>query len=243
MGWNPQWRVAGDPVQPDGQDLALSTPTPPPTSPMPPTPYGPAGQPDPTPQPRLPGYPLGPMRSAYPPIVPAPTPLYGAYQQPFPAVWPQLTPPSPAPPPAGASAAGWETSSLGMGAAHAAALSYSVWWLSGLLVYFSERQSRFVRFHAFQSIVYTGVLTIASVLGYVVSSLLMDGYLVTRHPVYQTLARGMALLTFFTVLSAWAVPMLGAMFGWLVRIPFIAPYAERYAAPAEPDVPPAIGRG
>jgi uncharacterized membrane protein len=130
---------------------------------------------------------------------------------------------------------GWGNSSLGMAATHAAGLSYCGWWLTGLLIYFNERQSRFVRFHALQSTISTGILTIASVLAYVVASLLNDAYLATHQHVYDTLSKGVALLAFVVILICWLALMAAAFAGVMLRIPFIAPYAERYAPPVPPD--------
>ena len=121
-----------------------------------------------------------------------------------------------------------------MEATKAAALSYYGWWVTGVLVYFGERQSRFVRFHAFQSIVYTSVLTIISVLAYVITSLLTDVYLATHVHVYDTLAKGVALAAFLAVLIAWFIPIVASLNGHMLRIPYIAPYAERYAAIVRP---------
>jgi uncharacterized membrane protein len=194
---------------------------PPPTGAVPPSPWG-AGPVSPQPAaPPAPGFPLGPLPGAYaaplsPPGAPA-RPLAG-----------QAAPASSAP-------ADWGSSSLGMEATHAAGLSYCGWWLTGLVIYFSERQSRFVRFHALQSVIYTGGLTMASVLAYVLVALLNDLYVATHQHVYGTLAAGVALVAFVAVLFAWWTPMIAAWFGVLLRIPFIAPYAERYAPPVAPD--------
>lgn len=187
--------------------------------------------------PPSPAAPLGPLRGAYapggpPPGVPRPPHLAGV-----PAVWPLASAPG-----AGASVPAAEISSLGLTAAQAAALSYSAWWLSGLVVYFSEHQSRFVRFHAFQSIVYTGMLTIVSVLGFVLSSLLTDAFLATHQRAYQSLAIGVSLIVFLAVIGAWITPLLAALSGRRFRIPIIAAYAERYAAPVAPEIDPRPGR-
>lgn len=122
-----------------------------------------------------------------------------------------------------------------MAATHAAGLSYCGWWLTGLLIYFNERQSRFVRFHALQSIIFTSVLTIASVLAYVVASLLQDAYLATHQHVYRTLAIGVALMAFAAIVIPWLIVTGAAFAGVVLRVPFIAPYAERYAPPVPPD--------
>lgn len=135
----------------------------------------------------------------------------------------------------------WGRSSLGMDASTAAAISYLGWWMTGLVVYFNERESRFVRFHALQSVLFTGALTIVSVLAYVASSLLMDVYVALHQPVWNTLAQGVALLAFVAVVFAWLTPVIAAFSGTLLRIPIIAPYAERYAQPLDPGTQDASG--
>lgn len=117
-----------------------------------------------------------------------------------------------------------------------AAASYIFWWISGLLVYFNERRNRFVRFHAVQSILLTGTLTIFGVLAYVVSNLLFDVSLITRQRVFATLGQGLGLLAFFLILMLWLAPMIAAWSGAYLRLPIIGDYAERFAAiPIEVD--------
>lgn len=134
-----------------------------------------------------------------------------------------------APPPGG-----WGDTSLGIEASHAAGLSYLGWWVTALVIYFGERQNRFVRFHALQAAIYTGLLTIASVLAYLASSLFLDAYQVWHNPFFNTLSRGVALLAFVVIFMAWFVPAIAAWRGYVLRIPYIGAYAERYAAPVEP---------
>lgn len=50
------------------------------------------------------------------------------------------------------------TSSTGLAPNAAAALSYLAWWVSGLLFFLIERDSRFVKFHAAQAMVGLGAL-------------------------------------------------------------------------------------
>ena len=49
-------------------------------------------------------------------------------------------------------------SSTGLAPNAAAALSYLAWWVSGLLFFLIERDSRFVKFHAAQAMVALGAL-------------------------------------------------------------------------------------
>lgn len=53
-------------------------------------------------------------------------------------------------------------SSTGLDANIAALLCYVAGWISGLVFFFIEKDSRFVRFHAMQSILVSGALSIAS---------------------------------------------------------------------------------
>jgi uncharacterized membrane protein len=177
-------------------------------------------QPEP-PAPREAGHPLGPLPAGYGPAVWSPA-AQGS---------PAQTPPRPGAP----HDAALEPTSLGGDAATLAGLSYLGWWFTGLLIYFSERQSRFVRFHALQSVIFTGGLTIFAIFAYIIPSLLNDAYLATRNHVFATLAIGVALLMFSLVFIAWLTPLIAAWKGHWLRIPYVAPYAERYAAPLTED--------
>ena len=54
-----------------------------------------------------------------------------------------------------------DRTALGCDANVAAALAYLLGWISGVVVLLTERQNRFVRFHAFQSILVFGALSLA----------------------------------------------------------------------------------
>lgn len=61
-----------------------------------------------------------------------------------------------------------EKSSTGLEANVAGLLCYVGWWVSGLVFILIEKESKFVRFHAIQSIYVFGVITIAMiVLGWI----------------------------------------------------------------------------
>ena len=53
--------------------------------------------------------------------------------------------------------------STGMQPNVAALLSYLLGWITGLIFYLIEKENKFVRFHAFQSIVVSGALTALSI--------------------------------------------------------------------------------
>ena len=55
-------------------------------------------------------------------------------------------------------------SSLGMRENTAGLLAYLFGWVSGLVVYLLEKKSAFVRFHALQSIIVFGALSVVSII-------------------------------------------------------------------------------
>ena len=57
-----------------------------------------------------------------------------------------------------------EKSSTGLTANVAGLLCYVLGWISGLVFILIERESKFVKFHAMQSIYVFGVLTVASII-------------------------------------------------------------------------------
>ena len=119
-----------------------------------------------------------------------------------------------------------------------AGLSYLFWWVSGLFVYFNERNNRFVRFHAVQSILLTGALTVASVALYILWELSADLAAATRQPAFAHVGQGIALLGFLGVVGLWVGPMFAAWSGHHLRLPIVGAYAERYAAPPREPFPP-----
>ncbi len=100
----------------------------------------------------------------------------------------------------------------------AAGLSYVFGWVSGLIIFLTEKQNRYVRFNAMQSILFSGSLTVLSIL-------------------FEVLLR----LPFISILACIAWPLIGVVFfvGWIVlminafqgkyfKLPIIGDYAERY---------------
>lgn len=71
----------------------------------------------------------------------------------------------------------------------AAALSYVLGWASGLVFLLAEKKNSFVRFHAMQSIMFFGTLTVATfipLIGWLLSPLLMIvGFIVWLVSIYK----------------------------------------------------------
>lgn len=156
---------------------------------------------------------------------------------------PQQQAPQPPQPPAQLSHAPWTaSSSWGSSSLNTpntlAGASYLFWWVSGLWVYFNERHNRFVRFHAVQSILLTGALTVASVFLYMLWELSGDLAAATHQPAFAHVGQGLALLGAFGVVALWLAAMIAAWSGHHLRLPIIGGYAERYAAPPREPFPP-----
>ena len=98
---------------------------------------------------------------------------YGGYQQPQGGFQPggyQQGPQGPygAPPMGTASPLG--PTSMGMQPNVEAGLSYVLTWVTGLIFFLMEKQNRFVRFHAMQSILFFGGITVIQILLNIIGS-------------------------------------------------------------------------
>ncbi|HEY1389544.1 MAG TPA: hypothetical protein VGF38_13460 [Ktedonobacterales bacterium] len=190
--------------------------------------------------PRKPNDPLsssGASAAAVPPSPPPnPGPQQGGQQRAAPHVVPVVAGPRPGGP-AQASHAPWQTSSswgpttFVITAETAAGFSYLFWWVSGLLVYFNERENRYVRFHAVQSILLTGALSIFSVFAFTIAAIFNDLFQSSQQHIWQTLCIGTTALALIIVLLPWLGAMIAAFTGAYLQLPIIGNYAERFAAP------------
>jgi uncharacterized membrane protein len=128
----------------------------------------------------------------------------------------------------------WGPTTLTIGSNAAAGLSYLLGWISGVLVYFSERDNRFVRFHALQSILLSSALTVVGVAASILHALFHDLTSATHWTVFGALGNGIALLSATGIVLIWLASMIAAWTGHRWRLPIVGAYAERYAAPPLP---------
>ncbi|MGA2159554.1 MAG: DUF4870 domain-containing protein [Dehalococcoidia bacterium] len=101
-------------------------------------------------------------------------------------------------------------SSMGMEENVAALLSYVLGWVTGLIFFLIEKESKFVKFHAMQSIITFGALTILSILFFWL-------------PVLIWLLNVIGLVL-------WIVLMIKAYQGVKFKLPFIGDLAEKWSA-------------
>ena len=115
-------------------------------------------------------------------------------------------------------------SSTGLEPQFAAALAYLAGPFSGLIILLAERTNRFVRFHAWQSIIGLGGLGLLAI-GFLLSAFL--GLFVS--PAMFTTLYVMAGVMAVAWLCVWAFCLLRAFGGAALKLPLAGRYAERKA--------------
>lgn len=126
------------------------------------------------------------------------------------------------------------TTGTGMDPGVMAALSYLLGFVTGIVVYFVEREDAFVRFHAAQSIAFSAAVIVASIALTVVQTLVFALFFSEATAglgVLLSLGLGLVWLA-VSVLAfvAWVYLMVRAYQGRTPRIPVVAGIADRIAA-------------
>jgi uncharacterized membrane protein len=114
--------------------------------------------------------------------------------------------------------------SMNMSQNTAAGLSYLAGWITGLIFFLSEKQNRFVRFHAMQSIIFSGGTTILGIIMQVLISSL--AYSATGLATALSCLWGLVGLGLFVV---WIILLVNGFQGKYFKLPVIGDYAEKYA--------------
>ena len=123
-------------------------------------------------------------------------------------------------------------SSTGLDENIAALLSYVFGWLSGLIFFLIEKDSRLVRFHAMQSILFNVLIAIgAFVLWIVVFVLLLVFSQVSDalSGLFGILATLLWLLFSVGLLIAWIFCLIKAYQGQYFKLPIIGNFAEKFS--------------
>ena len=107
-----------------------------------------------------------------------------------------------------------EKSSTGLDANVAGALSYALWWITGLVFFLIEKDSKFVKFHAMRSIVLLGGVTLFNIVVSVIIPFI--GWLI-------------AFLVWLGAVVMWIVLMVMAFQGKKFKLPLIGDFAEKQA--------------
>ena len=99
----------------------------------------------------------------------------------------------------------------------AAGLSYVFGWVSGLIIFLTEKQNRFVRFNAMQSILFFGGLSVVDIVIGVAGGVGI--------PFIGLLSYLIGLIGFV----GWIVLMINGFQGKYFKLPIVGEYAEKYA--------------
>jgi len=106
--------------------------------------------------------------------------------------------------------------SMGMSPNVEAGLSYLFGWITGLIFFLVEKQNRFVRFHAMQSILFFGGLTLINIILNVIGGIGIPGL--------GLLAALVGIVGFV----GWIVLLINGFQGKYFKLPIIGDYAEKY---------------
>jgi len=121
----------------------------------------------------------------------------------------------------GAGASQYGPSTMQMDPKTAAGLSYVLGWITGIIFFLMEKQNRFVRFHAMQSILFFGGLSVLSIVLQVVTGL--------NIPFISFLTLCVNGLLGIVGLVGWIVLLINGFQGKYFKLPVIGDYAEKYA--------------
>lgn len=120
-----------------------------------------------------------------------------------------------------------ERTTLGIPPNLAAALAYLLAWVSGIIVLLIEKDNRYVRFHAAQSVLVFGGLTVLGMLLPIAGNIL--GIIPLIGPIFKAILSIISFLLGLAALVTWVGLLLFALFGRDYRVPYLESYADRIA--------------
>ena len=124
-------------------------------------------------------------------------------------------------------------SSTGLDENVAALLAYILHWVSGLVFFLIEKDSRLVRFHAMQSILLSVVAAVVVIALMIVSFIV--GLISTQLPGFLGTIIGLLiwlvwLVFWIGVLIAWIMCLIKAFQGTYFKLPIIGNFAEKFSS-------------
>ena len=101
-------------------------------------------------------------------------------------------------------------------------LCYVGWWVTGIIFFVMEKENKFVRFHAMQSIIVFGAITVV---------FMIFGWIPIVNVIIDSLVGACAFVL-------WLVLMLKAYQGEKFKLPIAGDIAEKQSKPVTPPQPP-----
>lgn len=114
----------------------------------------------------------------------------------------------------------YDPTSTGMKGTTAALVSYVLWWFTGIIFFIIERKNRFVRFHAAQSFLFFGSVSILLTILHYLSIIPILGLLLALPLSFLTT------VVYVLAIAAWLFMMYQAYRGNYFRLPIFGSYAE-----------------
>ena len=127
-------------------------------------------------------------------------------------------------------------SSTGLDENVAALLSYVFGWLSGLIFFLIEKDSRLVRFHAMQSILFNVVMGILAIVvwiitfAFVLMGAAMGDSAGALFGLFSLLATLFWVVFSIAILIAWILCLVKAFQGQYFKLPVVGNFAEKFSA-------------
>jgi uncharacterized membrane protein len=121
-----------------------------------------------------------------------------------------------------------DSTSFGMQGRTEAVVSYLLWWFTGGFIFLFERKNRFVRFHAAQSFLFFGTVTLLYLALQLLAAIPLLGLLLS--PVIFCVTP----IIMIPAGLVWLFMMIQAYRGVKVRLPFFGQYAEALVTRFEP---------
>ena len=123
-------------------------------------------------------------------------------------------------------------SSTGLDENVAALLAYIMTWVSGLVFFLIERDSRLVRFHAMQAILLGAVAAVLAIGLWIISliTVVILGQISGVLSTLVSLVLGLlSLVLFAAIVIAWIMCLIKAYQGQFYKLPILGPYAEKFS--------------
>ena len=124
-------------------------------------------------------------------------------------------------------------SSTGLDENIASLLSYVFGWVSGLIFFLIEKDSRLVRFHAMQSLLFNVLVGVVAIALWIVLFIvfLVVGYISGALATILSLVSILVWLVFgVVILAGWVLCLVKAFQGQYFKLPVIGNFAEKFSA-------------
>jgi uncharacterized membrane protein len=117
-------------------------------------------------------------------------------------------------------------SSTGMSANTAGLLCYVAWWITGIIFVVLEKKSKFVKFHAWQSIMTFGALTVVQIILSIIGTI---AWTISPFGGPWLLAHVLGIIVWVISVGLWIALMLLAYQGKMWKVPLAGNWAEKQA--------------